>query len=145
MTLLRPDTETLASSVGNPSVDDWFVLLTKRPNALISGPREATDAALLTATRSFRLPIRRVACDVLPSLPPVGGTVILDNVDLLDGQQQKMLLRWLDEGSRSGTQVISITPTALYRHVQAGTFLTALFYRLNVIYLEVSTAGTEPS
>jgi hypothetical protein len=115
----------------------------RHPNLLMRGPREATHAVVLTLTPYFLLPIRRVACDARLSLPPAGGTLMLDDVEALDGQQQETLLQWLDEYSHTAMQVISLTPAALYTHVQAGTFLHALYYRLNVIYVEVGTVRTE--
>jgi len=134
----------LASSlVCNPLVSEWPALMRRRPNLLIKGPREATHAVVLALTPSFRLPIRRVACDARLSLPPAGGTLMLDDVEVLDGQQQETLLLWLDEYSHTAIQVISLTPAALYTHVQAGTFLNALYYRLNVIYVEVGAVRTE--
>jgi hypothetical protein len=143
MTLFLPHSDALTSAVPNPSVDDLSVLLTRRPNALLSGPREATHTCLLKVKPGFRLPIRRLACDDLGSLPPPGGTVILDDVEVLDGQQQETLLRWLDEGSHAEMQVISITAATLYDRVRAGTFLQALYYRLNVIHIELGPARTE--
>jgi hypothetical protein len=143
MTLFHAEKPTSGFVCSCPA-DERSALLRARVNLLISGSREATDAFVLAATPYFRLPIRRVACDAPLSLQPA-GTLILDAVDTLDEPQQETLLRWLEEYSHTAVQVISLTPAALYTHVQAGTFLNALFYRLNVIYLEVSAAGTEPS
>jgi DNA-binding transcriptional MerR regulator len=135
-----PRVAPLASApVYSPLADEWPALMRRHPNLLISGPREATDAFVLALTPSFRLPIHRFACDALLTLPPAGGTLMLDGVEALDGRQQETLLGWLDEYSHAEMQVISIAPTALYPHVQAGTFLEALFYRLNVICVEVSS------
>ena len=121
-------------------IEDWSVLMRGRPNLLISGFRDATDALVLAVTPSWRLPVRRLACEARLHLPPVGGTLILDAVDALDHEQQESLLRWLDDAQPAQTQVISLTTTRLYAHVQAGTFLSTLYYRLNTLYFEVSVA-----
>jgi hypothetical protein len=144
MTLFPLNSQTQTSPfVCDPTVDDWPALIRTRPNLLLTGPREATNAFLLAFTPFLQLPVRRVPCRGLRKLPQAGGTVILDDVETLDGQQQQAFLWWLDEYSHTGTQVISIAPTVLYNHVQAGTFLDALYYRLNVMYLEVSPLRTE--
>jgi hypothetical protein len=142
MTLFPLNSQTVTLPfVCDPSVDDWRALIRRRPNLLISGPLEATDAFVLALTPSLRLPICRVACETLQSLPKAGGTLLLDDVGKLDGEQQQAFHLWLDEEWKTATQVISITPTALYPRVQAGTFLDALYYRLNVMYFEVSPVG----
>jgi hypothetical protein len=139
MTLFPVNSETETSPfVCDPPVDDWAALIRRRPNLLISGPPEATDAFVRGLTPSLRLPIRRVACGDLQSPPQAGGTLILEDVGSLDGQQQQAFYSWLGENWQTATQVISIAPTALYPRVQAGTFLEALYYRLNVMYFAVS-------
>ena len=76
-------------------------------------------------------------------LPSAGGTLILDHVDALDREQQNDLLRWLDDVWPAQTQVISLTATPLYIHVEAGTFPSRLYYRLNALYFEVSVVSSE--
>jgi DNA-binding NtrC family response regulator len=67
--------------------------------------------------------------------------VILDGVETLTVEQQGTLLRWLDECLRAETQVVTVTAAALYTEVQAGRFLDGLYYRLNMITVEVGAAG----
>jgi hypothetical protein len=139
MTLFPVNSETLISPfVCDPPVNDWLALIRRRPNVLISGPPHATDAFVRALTPSLRLPICRVACGTLQSLPEAGGTLILDDVGSLDSEQQQAFNSWFGESWQTAPQVISIAPTALYPHVQAGTFLDALYYRLNVMYFEIS-------
>ena len=122
--------------------DDWAVLLRRRPNLLISGNRETADAFVLALTPYFGPPVRRLVCAASLRLPAAGGTLILDGVEALNGQQQKTLFCWLDACSHPEVQVISVAPTALYTYVEAGTFLDALYYRLNMVHLEVGPICT---
>jgi transcriptional regulator of aromatic amino acid metabolism len=46
------------------------------------------------------------------------------------------LYNWLDEAA-GRTQVVCTTPERLLPRVQAGAFMAALYYRLNVLYVEV--------
>jgi transcriptional regulator of acetoin/glycerol metabolism len=46
----------------------------------------------------------------------------------------------LDDPQHARTQVISNTPAPLYDRVESATFSNALYYRLNVMYLEVGPA-----
>ena len=109
---------------------------------LIRGQQEAVDALVRELTPHFHAPVRRMTWDALRRLPTSSGTLILDRVETLDLQQQEALLWWLGELSHTTIQVVALTSAALYSHVQAGTFLNALYYRLNVIYLEVGAASS---
>jgi len=114
--------------------------MSRHPNVLIHGPHDVTGALVDALTPFLRLPIHQVTSGGFVS-PPACGTMILDDVDGLNPEQQQTLLGWLDEHASTETQVISVTPAALHAHVQDGTFLNALYYRLNVIYLEVSPSS----
>jgi hypothetical protein len=121
----------------SPAEIDWSLLADRRPNVLLSGPGDAAHAFIDAVTPYLQSPVQALACDAHLKLPPGDGTVILDCLDALDRDQQRELLEWLDDPRRAQTQVISISPTPLYASVERDTFLSALYYRLNVIYLEV--------
>jgi len=114
-----------------------------RWNLLVRGPRQATEAFVLTLTPHLQSPIRRAACEQVRGLPAEGGTLILEDVEKMDEQEQQRLLWWLEEYSRTGVQVITIAPAALSAHVQAGTFLNTLYYRLNLICVDVGPSGAD--
>jgi hypothetical protein len=117
--------------------DDWSVLRTSDANVLVSGSREATRAFVVAAIRHLNGPVYQPSSgDALP-IAPAGGTMILQDVDALDRVQQQRLLRWLDEPRSGRMQVISVSATRLYDLVKAGTFLDALYYRLNVTQFDV--------
>jgi hypothetical protein len=120
-----------------PSSEDWSVLMLKARTMLISGERDATDAFIHAAAPSLLTPVSRYACETRLPLPRPAGTVIFDNVEALDPEQQEALIRWMDEGHPAPAQVIAVTSAALYARVQAGLFLSSLYYRLNALYVEV--------
>jgi hypothetical protein len=123
---------------GQPSVDEWHVLLAIHPNLLLIGPDHATDAALLTLTPQLRQPICCCRGGEPLTLPTEAQrTLILREVDALEANQQHLLLRWLD---RCRTQVISVTSESLFSQVECGAFLEPLYYRLNALHLEVGPA-----
>jgi transcriptional regulator with PAS, ATPase and Fis domain len=77
-----------------------------------------------------------------------GGTVFLDEIGEMSAQMQSMLLRFLENGEiqRVGSdrqktvvevRVIAATNRRLIDRVTAGEFREDLFYRLNVIHIDV--------
>jgi hypothetical protein len=133
------DFESLAPGSGirlDPA--DWSVLGRSRPNVLVSGPDHATSAFIQALAPRLRSPVQVIAAEDLVCLGSLDGTLILRDVDALDAARQSALLEWLDETPTGRTQVVCTTTKPLYNHVQAGTFLDRLFYRLNVVSFEVS-------
>jgi DNA-binding NtrC family response regulator len=61
--------------------------------------------------------------------------LIVRDVAALTAADQQRLLRWLESGERS--QVLSTTSEPLFSLVERGQFLANLFYRLNVVRLDV--------
>ena len=120
-----------------PFIEDWSVLMLRSRTMLISGDREATNAFILAAIPAFRPPVRRYACDSNRPLPRPDGTLIFDDVETLDPDQQAQLFHWLDAAQAAETQMLAVTTTSLYTRVQAGLFLSRLYYRLNALYVEV--------
>ena len=109
----------------------------KSRTLLVAGPREATDEFITAATPALRTPVRHHACATTLPLPSPGGTLILDDVEALDSQQQERLIHWLEEAQAGETQTIAVTTTSLYAHVQSGIFSSTLYYRLNTLYVEI--------
>jgi transcriptional regulator of acetoin/glycerol metabolism len=66
-----------------------------------------------------------------------GGTIVLRDVNALPFRDQLRLLEWLDPAPQ-GIQVISTTQVSLHERVETGEFIDALFYRLNVVTVEVA-------
>jgi Sigma-54 interaction domain len=114
------------------SLDDWRVVLTSQSNVLIEGREAATEEVLLALTPHCRQPVGRWGDTFGEQHPP---TVIVRDVAALTAPVQQRLLRWLDMGERS--QVLSTTAQPLFSLVECGQFLADLFYRLNVLRLDV--------
>jgi sigma-54-interacting transcriptional regulator len=118
--------------------DDWWVLQGRHPNVLVTGPRDATHAFLSVITASLEHPIRHLNCRAPLDLPTAAGTIVLDDVDALSREEQEGLLRWLDAAQCVESQTIALTTVPLFAQVRAGAFLDTLYYRLNVVHLQVA-------
>ncbi len=76
-------------------------------------------------------------CGAPPARCDRPATLVVRSVSALDQDQQQALLAWLDApGNRM--QVISTTTDPLYPLVSRGAFLANLYYRLNVLLLDVA-------
>jgi sigma-54-interacting transcriptional regulator len=116
--------------------DEWQLLVTARPNVLLEGPHEATDAIVGEAMGWLAEPHATWTGAPLSCDRP--ATLVVRSVSALNQDQQHALLDWLDApGAR--IQVISTTTDPLYPLVSRGVFLANLYYRLNVLLLDVAT------
>jgi hypothetical protein len=117
--------------------DDWRLLVTARPNVLLEGAHETTDVIVGAAMGWLPEP-HATWCGA----PPHGdrpATLVVRSISALDHDQQHSLCDWLDApGDR--VQVISTTSEPLYPMVGRGVFLESLYYRLNVMRLDVAMA-----
>jgi hypothetical protein len=70
-------------------------------------------------------------------LPPVaqGGTVILRDVGSLTHGDQRRLLDW-SQHAVGQIQLVSTAAAPLFPRVKNGTFIDALYYRLNTMYVD---------
>ncbi len=105
---------------------------------MIAGPKRALDAFLEAATPELREPIKS-ANGTLPPLLDGMRTLILTDVDRLDGAEQRRLRRWFEDRRNTDVQVISLTSLPLFSLVSENAFDTELYYRLNTIFLEVQS------
>lgn len=117
--------------------DDWSLLLDLHPNLLVIGSTAATEAFIQALVPHVRSPVQSLMGGALPPELPSDGTLILRDVDILEGDQQERLLRWLGEPRSGHPQVVSLTTAALYSRVQAGMFSDRLYYRLNVVHFRL--------
>ena len=73
---------------------------------------------------------------------PREGTLLLLEVARLDRSQQTQLLQWLDQFDECGQmQVVSTTSQPIFSLVETGAFLATLYYRLNVIRIDLIPSG----
>ena len=134
--LQSPDGSTSRPTQTSLRPDDWQVLLSARPNTLLEGPHETTDAIVGEAMECLAEPYA-TWCGAPPARCDRPATLLVRSVSALDRDQQQALLAWLDApGNRM--QVISTTTDPLYPLVSRGAFLANLYYRLNVLLLDVA-------
>ena len=124
---------------------EWTAITLGRRNLLLAGQRAAVDAALAEMTPHLREPVRRFNPEKEPSVPQATqGTLILLEAAALTREQQVQMLEWLDQfAKREHVQVVSTTSKALYSLVERGEFLAALYYRLNVLRVDLEPAAAE--
>lgn len=85
-------------------------------------------------------PVRHIKLPGTLTLPRTGrGTLLLEGVHRLTLSQQIALYDWMTWGGKN-TQVISLTTTAIDGLVKSGRFLEGLFYRLNMVRLDIRSA-----
>lgn len=121
--------------------DDWRALLRTRANVLVSGPKMALAAFVSAAHSEMREPISSIA-DATSSFCE-GRTLILPEVDALDDAAQRRLIQWMNEPRNANTQIISLAPIPLSSLVETRRFDAELYYRLNVIYLQILDASPQ--
>jgi transcriptional regulator of acetoin/glycerol metabolism len=98
---------------------------------------------LVAMTPHLREPLQQYSPEAgVPVPKPVDGTLVLLEVARLDRKQQKQLLGWLDQfDQRSHVQVVSTTAKALFSLVKAGKFLENLYYKLNIVRIDLAGSG----
>jgi transcriptional regulator of acetoin/glycerol metabolism len=115
------------------------LLRARHPNLLVVGSIAATSAVVNELEPFFRAPIITWTAGRSVTIPLEipAGTLILNDAASLSPAEQERLLSWLrrDNGA---TQVVATTSIPLLPLVESGQFDDALYYSLNVVYLEVS-------
>src|SRR5262245_42212897 len=99
--------------------EDAHLLTNTRANVLIVGSPEDHDAILSAVVPLVHEPLR-----------------VLRDIELMDSTEQRELLEWLNDAGEN-TRVISLTSAGLYPLVEHGAFLDALYYRLNVLRVDL--------
>jgi hypothetical protein len=124
-------------------LSDWRALNATRPNLLLQGPDAATDGAIGALGAALATPIHRWHAD-LPLPVPTGRqeTLLLRDLITLTAERQTNLLRWL-EATDGRVQVVSTTAVPVYPLTQRRLFLASLYYRLNVMCIDVHVAHQE--
>ena len=125
---------------------EWDLAVQARPNLLLVGESPATDAMLLALTPHLDKPIRQYRPEAgVPVPQPRDGALVLLEVNRLDAEQQAQLSRWLGRFDESGrVQVVSTASAQLFSLVETGAFLASLYYRLNVVRMDLTPGGSIP-
>ena len=119
---------------------DLHVMSMRRVNLLLTGTQAVIEDALTRLMPNLREPIRTWTPPdplELPS-PAQTGTLILRDVGALPPAEQRRLVEWL-ELCRGRTQVVSTTTSPLFSRVESCEFHDTLYYRLNVVCVDVAT------
>jgi hypothetical protein len=119
---------------------DLQLVRQQRVNLLLMGPESAIEAVMSRLEPELREPIRLWTAPDPLELPVAAqtGTLILREVESLPPADQHRLLEWL-HASGGRTQVVSTTTSRLLTHVSTGAFLDALYYRLNIVCVDLTT------
>ena len=114
-------------------------------NVLLEGPETALAAVVCRLSPHLRQPVVSTRSGTALSLSAMEiGTVVLSHVHALTTQDQMQLLEWLNAASVR-PQVISTSPQPVFPFVELGLFDAALYYRLNVIRIQVDGSNIERS
>jgi hypothetical protein len=108
--------------------------------ALLIGSERATGAVLRALHADFRSPVINECAGGRLTLPEKPGTLLVHDVSALGTADQDRLHRWLTL-CLPGISVIAVTAEPLFPLVQRGAFRPDLFYRLNVIVIDVTDAS----
>jgi hypothetical protein len=138
---LRPE-ETPIELAGLPvPSQEWHAIVTLGPNVLVEGPEFSAEILIQAVTASLQGPVYEWGSSAPVQEP--GATLIVRRVDLLNAEEHRRLLDYLNtEGAETRVrQVIATSTQSLYALVESGLFDADLYYRLNTIRLELA----EPS
>jgi len=122
---------------------EWDAVSQGHPNFLLVGTPSSTNEMLAAMTEHLREPLQWFNPKAGLSVPqPAEGTLVVPEVARLDTKQQAQLLRWLDQfEERPPVQVVSATSEPLFSLVATGAFLADLYYKLNVVRIDLIGSG----
>ena len=117
-----------------------------RVNGLLVGSDRALAYLLDALLPEVREPVGRWCPGQQLLLPPTVSirTLLVRDVDAMPVADQRRLHEWLHEAS-SMTQVVSTASASLLPLVECGAFIEALYYRLNVVVIDLAAAYMSPA
>jgi hypothetical protein len=113
---------------------DWHALVSTRANTVIVASENATMMVLTAVWPTLKKPIHWVEADRLSLPRQSAGTLIVQGADALSASAQQQLFDWLERDTHA-TRILTTTERPLFPLVEAGSFLTPLYFRLNVLLL----------
>lgn len=113
---------------------DWDALVATRANTVVVGEEDAALRVWTAVWPTLQKPIYWVDAGRLSLPRHAAGTVILQGAHALSASAQQQIFDWLDRDAR-GTRILTTTPCSLFPLVEDGSFLEALYYRLNMLLL----------
>ena len=124
----------------NPLSQEWALLRRAHSNMLLVGAEATVVDFLDGLRRNCRQPVETCEAGSFVALSPPSqaGALILRDVGNLTQEDQRRLMEWLNDNVDDRIQVIATNPAALWPQVRDGAFAEALYYRLNVIYIDLT-------
>ena len=119
---------------------DLQVGVMPRTNVLVVGSSEATRIVLDMLRLDLRGPVLKWRPGQPLELPTRGraATVVLEDLTRLTNEEQVRMLGWLEEVA-GYIRVVSTTSVPIWPRVARGEFNEVLYYRLNVVYVDVGS------
>jgi hypothetical protein len=118
--------------------DDLHVPRLPRINILLIGTADRTSAFIADLLPELNEPIE--LCEAKDFRPPdQPGTLLLYNATEMPAAGQAALCGWLD--NTRGTRVVTTVDRPLFPQVEAGLFLATLYYRLNIVTIDLGVAA----
>ena len=136
--LARAAAAQCAKILCNVPLQDWLLVLQRRPNILLEGPEYAIEQTLVALIRELPIPV--YVWNDVPARPAPNEetTIIAREVTRLSESERDAIATWLEKNNASGVQMISTSSVPLFPLVQQNLFPAELYYRLNVVRLVVS-------
>jgi len=126
-------------AAGSPPSDLDLARLT-RANLFLVGDDDVVVPVVTSLWPSFATPVvvrnRDERLRLSPTPQPV-GTVVVCDVDTLTGPEQRTLYNWMAGNGR--TQIVSTASKFLHPLLEAGVFDEGLYYRLNVVTIDLTS------
>ena len=121
-----------------PSAAEWSRICTGRLRVLLEGPRACTDAVLHVLKPYLGEPVTLKRSGAPLELDTsMRGALVVHDISAFSGPEQNRILGWLDD-AHNRTQVVCTTTEPLFPLVARRLFDETLYYRLNVILLQLT-------
>lgn len=123
--------------------EPWGIVVANRIPMLVTASDVSIGAFLDELKPLLPAPLTYIDCGSSCSLNGVanGGTVVLRHLDRCGLAAQRQLMESLHLRPL-GTQVIGTSLHSLFPLIAAGAFLDMLYYRLNIVYVELAARPT---
>ncbi len=124
--------------IGQPP-GDWELVSSARLNLWLVGCREATSLAIRALVPALQAPVYSMGAGEGLTLPRVdhSGWLVLTDISELSLRGQDRLIGWLNE-NEDRAHVISVSRQPMTEMIANGQFLPTLYYRLNIVYIDLT-------
>ncbi len=119
------------------TIETCLRLCATRHNVLLQGPVGAIDAALAVIAPCLLRPVAWKKAESKFDPTAAFASLILQEVGSLTQSEQIQLRDRLDNANVR-PQIVSTTTLPLFRLVEQGMFDAALYYRLNIVLLDLA-------